>query len=69
MADVVDQANDYIEAQLARAIRAARGVPGPAVVRHVRCPDCHEPLADHRRSAGICVPCLEVREARGRFAL
>ena len=69
MADVVDQANDYIEAQLALAILAARGVPGPSVARHVRCPDCHSPLADHRRMAGICVPCLEQREARGRFAL
>ena len=69
MADVVDQANDYIEAQLARAILVARGVPGPSVARHVRCPDCHSPLADHRRMAGICVPCLEQREARGRFAL
>lgn len=68
MADVVDQANDYVEAQLARAILAARGVPRSAGGQ-AHCPDCHEPLADHRRMAGICVPCLEQREARGRFAL
>lgn len=66
--DEADRAGEFVEAQLARAILAARGVP-KAPGCHERCPDCHEPLADHRRLAGICVPCLEQREARGRFAL
>lgn len=68
MADVCDLANDYLEAELALAIKAARGIPGPVTAtRHTRCVDCHEPLLDHRHAAGICVPCLEVREARGRI--
>jgi len=68
MADVVDVANDYVEQELARAIQAARGIPGPrAPARHTRCCDCHEPLLSHRLVAGICVPCLEQREARGRL--
>ena len=67
--DVCDVANEYVERELSRAIQAARGVPGPIAGQQVRCPDCHSPLADHRRMAGICVPCLEQREARGRFAL
>lgn len=32
------------------------------------CPECLEPLAQHRVEVGICVPCLadkERREARG----
>ena len=68
MADVVDLDNDYLEAELALAIKAARGIPSPVrATRHTRCVDCHEPLLDHRHAAGICVTCLEVREARGRI--
>lgn len=66
MADCADLANDYLEAELALAIKAARGIPGP-ITRHSRCVDCHDPLLEHRHAAGICVPCLEVREARGRL--
>lgn len=67
--DVVDMANEHVEAQLAKAILAARGIPVLDLRRPSpgSCPDCHEPLPDHRRSVGICVPCLELREARGRF--
>jgi anthranilate/para-aminobenzoate synthase component II len=66
MADVCDLANDYLEAQLALAIQAARGIPGPDRP-HERCVDCHEPLLEHRLVMGICLPCQECREARGRI--
>ena len=66
--DDADRAEEHIEAELALAIQAARGIPGPLrPARHTRCCDCHEPLLSHRLVAGICVPCLEIREARGRI--
>lgn len=65
--DLVDLANEHVEAQLAKAILAARGIPGPSAARRGRCPDCREPLPPHRLAVGVCVPCLELREARGRF--
>lgn len=64
MMDAGDLANDYLEAQLALAIQAARGIPGPDTP-HERCVDCHEPLLAHRMAMGICRPCQEIREARG----
>lgn len=67
--DDADRAAEHIEKELEMAIQAARGIPGPLRCRHLRCTDCHEPLLEHRRSAGICVPCLELREARGRIGL
>lgn len=70
MADVVDQANDYIEAQLARAILAARGIPAARQTdRRTHCPDCGDRLMTHRLDYGICTGCQSVREARGRYAL
>ena len=70
MADVVDQANDYIEAQLARAIRAARGIPAARqTARRTHCPDCGDRLMTHRLDYGICTGCQEVREARAGFWL
>lgn len=65
--DDADRAEEHIEKELELAIRAARGVPGPPIWLHTRCQDCHEPLLEHRRAAGICVPCLELREARWRW--
>lgn len=67
MVDIVDIATEAIEAQLALAIQAARGIPGPRVVRHTRCVDCHEPLMAYRLVYGICLGCQEQREARGRI--
>jgi hypothetical protein len=65
--DDADRAEEHIEAELALAIQAARGIPGPRVVRHTRCVDCHEPLMAHRLVYGICLFCAEIREARGRI--
>lgn len=65
--DEADRAEEHIEAELALAIRAARGIPGPRVIRHTRCCDCHEPLLAHRLHYGICLTCQELREARGRM--
>jgi hypothetical protein len=67
MVDIVDIANEHIEAELALAIQAARGIPGARVTRHTRCVDCHEPLLAHRLVYGICLGCQEQREARGRL--
>lgn len=68
MADDADRAAEVIEAHLALAIQAARGIPSARQTEHhSRCCDCHEPLLRHRLVAGICVPCLEIREARGRI--
>ncbi len=68
MADIVDLANEAIEAELERAIQAARGIPGPRQAeRHTHCPDCGERLLAHRLIYGICINCQEIREARGRI--
>jgi hypothetical protein len=68
MVDIVDVANDYVEQELARAIQAARGIPGPRnPERRTHCPDCGDRLMAHRLPYGICVMCAEVREARGRL--
>ena len=49
--------------RLAREIRAARGVkPEPAQT----CRECGEPLQDHRRAYGTCVPCQARSEAAMR---
>ena len=68
MADDADRAAEVIEAQLALAIQAARGIPSarqPARLTH--CPDCGDRLMTHRLAYGICLGCQEIREARGRI--
>ncbi len=68
MADVCDLANDYLEAELALAIKAARGIPADRQTgRRTHCPDCRDRLMPHRLDYGICTGCQEVREARGRI--
>lgn len=55
---------------LERRIEAARHqeqVLQPTRRKH--CQDCGLELQPHRQVAGICVPCLEVREARWRLGL
>ena len=66
--DDADRAEEHIEAELALAIKAARGIPGPRnPERRTHCPDCGDRLLAHRLPYGICVMCAEVREARGRL--
>lgn len=66
--DDADRAEEHIEAELALAIKAARGIPGPRKPpRHTHCVDCGTPLSPPRLRFGICAQCLVVREARGRL--
>lgn len=66
--DDADRAQDHIEAELALAIQAARGIPGQRFQPHrSHCPDCGDALEAHRQAYGICRFCQEQREARGRW--
>lgn len=58
--DDADRAQERIEADLAAAIEAARGIPARAV--RETCCDCAEDLEAHRVAYGICVPCQTRRE-------
>ena len=66
--DDADRAEEHIEAELALAIQAARGIPGTRYQpQRTHCPDCGDTLPEHRRAYGVCRPCQELREARGRW--
>ena len=66
--DDADRAAEHMEAELALAIQAARGIPGQRFQpQRTHCPDCHEKLEPHRQADGLCRYCAEVREARGRW--
>jgi len=64
MADELDRAADLQAAEIETAIaaHAARKRPEPSDY----CDDCDEPLEEHRRQYGRCVPCQSARELRGR---
>ena len=66
--DDADRAEEHIEKELEMAIRAARGIPGTRYQpQRTHCPDCGDRLPEHRWSYGVCKPCQELREARGRW--
>ena len=66
--DDADRAEEHIEKELEMAIRAARVVPGTRYQpQRTHCPDCGDTLPEHRRAYGVCRPCQELREARGRW--
>lgn len=66
--DDADRAEEHMERELDMAIRAARGIPGYRFVPlRSHCPDCGYTLEAHRRAYGVCRPCQELREARGRW--
>lgn len=66
--DEADRAEEHIEKELEMAIRAARGIPGTRYQpQRSHCPDCGDTLPEHRRAYGVCRPCQELREARGRW--
>jgi RNA polymerase-binding transcription factor DksA len=46
--------------RLAREIRAARGIKN---MQAETCRECGEPLPEHRRPYGTCVPCQTLHEA------
>lgn len=55
------------EAAIATAREKARARVAPLMFEGVaHCPDCVQPLAPHRIEAGICVPCLSLREKQGK---
>lgn len=58
---------DERRAGIEAARRMVRHRYTPVTVDGVdHCHDCLEPLPDHRIPAGICVPCLTIREKKGR---
>lgn len=66
--DDADRAEEHIEKELEMAIRAARGIPGTRYQpQRTHCQDCGDTLPEHRRAYGVCRPCQEIREARGRW--
>lgn len=73
MADDADRAGERIErierfdrdALAAQLERGRRRFTPHMLDGEPHCPDCLEPLPQHRQEAGICVPCLELRERRG----
>lgn len=70
MADDADRATERIErfeadALAAQLARGRRRIMPRMIDGEPCCPDCLEPLERHRVEAGICVPCLELRERRG----
>lgn len=69
-ADLAQSVDEMAWETLQRRIAASRHLePLPEPARRTHCDDCGLPLADHRRVAGICVSCLEIREARARLGL
>jgi RNA polymerase-binding transcription factor DksA len=67
--DDADRAEARIErfqsAALAAQLTQGRQLVKPYLLDGVpHCPDCLEPLPEHRLSAGICVGCLTDREQR-----
>lgn len=63
--DDADRASEHIEAELALAIQAARGIPGTRYQpQRTHCPDCGCELEAHRKVFGICTHCKTIREAR-----
>lgn len=70
MADDADRAGERIErfdrdALAAQLERGRRRFTPYMLDGEPHCPDRLEPLPQHRQEAGICVPCLELREKRG----
>lgn len=71
MADDADRAGERIERFDAAALAAQRERGQRMVTPYMidgaaHCPDCLEPLPEHRLSAGICVECLTNREQQQR---
>ena len=68
MADIADRANDRMQADLDRAIKAARGVSPAKVESADDCQECGECIPSARQIAipGVqnCVDCQELVEAR-----
>lgn len=66
--DDADRAEALIQQELEMAIQAARGIPGTRYqATRMHCQDCGDKLPEHRRAYGVCRPCQELREARGRW--
>lgn len=63
MADIADQAQAQIEAELESNLAAARRYTPPA---RTHCTDCGEKLEDHRRQWGRCIECQQERERMQR---
>lgn len=66
--DDADRAEEHMDRELEASIQTARGIPGTRYqATRTHCPDCGCKLPEHRRAYGVCRPCQELREARGRW--
>ncbi|MAB96954.1 MAG: conjugal transfer protein TraR [Pseudomonadaceae bacterium] len=65
MADVIDQANDYAEEVLSRALAGRVVFHGNSAKNCIEC-DCEIPLLRREAVPGVqlCIDCAEIKEAR-----